>query len=357
MKRIEEIDRNFAQVTNEAQSFAYFDPQESPFAIYGLTPNSQRSYCRLPLDFLPQCSEGVQSLAYHLAGGCIRFATDSTLLQVEWTLRSTETSGHFTPCARSGMELFEETECGSRQIKTLIPAMQDGHGCKADQRVQIELPRGLHNYALYLPLYNGVRALRIGVVPGSQILPGHTPRLLKPVVFYGSSITQGGCAAKVGSCYTSLLARRLDAAQVNLGFSGCAKGELSMANYISSLDMSALVLDYDHNAPNAEYLKHTHETFFRAIRKKQPKLPILLLSRPDIKTDEDLICRDIIRTTYQRALEDGDAYVDFVDGSTMFGTQERELCTVDGSHPTSLGFLRMADAIEPALRKLLKINT
>ena len=213
----------------------------------------------------------------------------------------------------------------------------------------------MRHYALYLPLYSGLSSLLLGIAPDAQMLPGRTPALEKPLVFYGSSITQGGCAATAGACYPALLARRLDAAQINLGFSGNAKGEGPMARYIAGLDMSVFIFDYDHNAPDAAHLRATHAPFFQIVRQAQPRLPIVMVSRPDFDREPGPARerRQVILETYLNALAAGDRHVYFVDGEGLFGNRNREECTVDGCHPTNLGFLRMADGIEPVLRRAL----
>ena len=195
----------------------------------------------------------------------------------------------------------------------------------------------------------------LGFLPDARVEKGRTPRIEKPIVFYGSSITQGGCAAKVGSCYTTLLCRRLDAAQINLGFSGSGRGEENMARYIASLDMSAFVLDYDHNAPTVEHLEKTHEKFFNIVREAHPDLPIVMMSKPDFDSNREgnALRRNVIARTYAHALEKGDKNVWFINGESFFGNHDRELCTVDGCHPTSLGFVRMADVVEAVLRPVL----
>lgn len=355
MKTISDIDPNFKLPESVPLDIRFLDPREEPFSIWGLAPNDQGVYSRLPLDFLPECSEGVQALAAHLAGGCVRFSTDADHLAVLWTLTDPTNMPHFTASGQSGLQLFEESDDGIFHVKNLLPAMNAGLGCKEQQSSYFPLPGGLRHYALYLPLYNGLKELLIGVAPGTQVLPGRTPRIEKPVLFYGSSITQGGCASKAGSCYSTILCRRLDAAQVNLGFSGNGKGEANMAEYIASIPMSVFVMDYDHNAPNAVHLEKTHEPFYRIIRKAQPELPIVMVTRPDFERVKQnaIEHREVVRATYQKALAEGDQNVYFVDGETFFGKQERDLCTVDDSHPNDIGFLRMADGLEPVLRSIL----
>ena len=355
MKRIDQLDPNFRVDGVIPGDYSLFDPMDEPFRIYGLSPNKERSYRRLPLALLPRCSEGVQNLSRHLAGGILRFATDSPGLGLVWQLTGEGNMPHFTACGQSGMELFEEWDGGFRQLRNFMPRMNNGCGCCLQQSSYTDLPGGMRQYALYLPLYNGLEALHIALAPGSRLEGGHVPRIQKPILFYGSSITQGGCATKCGSCYTHLVCRRLDAAHINLGFAGNAKGEPELAEHIAALSLSAFVMDYDHNAPDAEFLQKTHEPFFRIVRSAQPLLPILLISKPDYDKNPPMAQkrREVIRRTYENALAAGDRRVWMLDGETLFGPADRDLCTVDGCHPNDLGFLRMADAIEPVLRRML----
>ncbi|HML49120.1 MAG TPA: SGNH/GDSL hydrolase family protein, partial [Clostridia bacterium] len=156
-----------------------------------------------------------------------------------------------------------------------------------------------------------------------------------------------------GHC--ALLARFLDADFVNLGFSGNAKGEPEMARYIAGMEMSAFVLDYDHNTPNPEHLERTHGPFYDIVRQAQPDLPIVLVSSPNSDTlKEGTQRRAVIRATYDRALAQGDRKVYYVPGDALLGRDHRECCRVDGTHPNDLGFMRMAETILPALAAALE---
>jgi lysophospholipase L1-like esterase len=140
----------------------------------------------------------------------------------------------------------------------------------------------------------------------------------------------------------------------NFGFSGNAKGDMNMAEYISGIDMSIFVYDYDHNAPSPEHLESTHEPFFKLIREKNPDLPVIMMTRPAITyTESDKRRREIVLATYQNALKAGDENVYFIDGEVFYGEHDRELCTVDKVHPNDLGFYRMAQVIEPVIKSIL----
>ncbi|MBQ2881244.1 MAG: hypothetical protein IJE40_03150 [Clostridia bacterium] len=182
-----------------------------------------------------------------------------------------------------------------------------------------------------------------------------SPYKYPPMLFYGSSITEGGCACRVTNAYNAIISQHLDADYYNFGFSGCAKGELALADYINTIPMSIFVMDYDHNAPTVEHLAATHEPFFKRIRENNPDLPIVLMTRPNF--DNDITAferREIIKNTYKNAVDSGDKNIYFIDGETFFGNTDREFCTNDGCHPNDLGFYRMASVVEPVIKKILE---
>ena len=176
-----------------------------------------------------------------------------------------------------------------------------------------------------------------------------------PVVFYGSSITADGAASRAGNSYVALLSRWLDFDYINLGFPGSARGEAPVAEFISELEMSVFVYDYDHNARTPEELKDTHKPFFDIVRAAHPDVPIIMMTRPcgDEDTEDNERRRRIVLETYHGALDAGDKNVYFVDGNGMLGEKDRHACTIDLIHPTDLGFMRMAEYIRPTFEMAL----
>ena len=173
------------------------------------------------------------------------------------------------------------------------------------------------------------------------------------MVFYGSSITQGGCASRPGNSYESMVSAALQADHINLGFSGNAKAEEEMAQYIKSLDMSVFVYDYDHNAPTLRHLEDTHQKMFLTIRESNPELPIVILSRPKYQLTETEQKRlAIVKRTYDEAIAAGDQHTHMIDGPTLMRYAKND-GTVDIHHPNDLGFHSMAKVLIPQLRALL----
>lgn len=346
---ITKIDPNFLKGTVFSEKeFTWYDLRSEPFEVRGLAVCEGERFLRLPEELLPRVSEGVQVLAHHTAGGHVRFRTDALRVAVRASsLYPDSIMNHMALTGSKGLDIYVDGE----YCATIRPGITD----EWFEGV-CELKAGVKDIEINMPLYNGLTRLLIGISAGANVLAPRPYRFNEPVVYYGSSITQGGCASRPGNCYQGFLSRWLDADQVNLGFSGSAKGEAEMAEYIAGLPMCAFVFDYDHNAPDVEHLRRTHEPFFQLIRRARPELPVIFVTKPDGNRDphgEER--RELIYANYEHARENGDAHVWFVDGRTLFGEHDHEDCTVDGCHPNDLGFYRMAQAIYPALKQALSV--
>jgi lysophospholipase L1-like esterase len=215
---------------------------------------------------------------------------------------------------------------------------------------------GLRNIEIYTPLYNRVYEVFVGLKEGSILMPAKEYSNDLPVVFYGSSITQGGCASHAGNDYVSIVCRKLNLDYINLGFSGNAKGESNMADYLATLKASVIVLDYDFNAPNAEWLEETHYPLYKKIRKAQSNVPIVFMTRPNFLYDTKACQprREVIYNNYLKAKSAGDENVWFINGESLLGKTDWDMCTVDNCHPNDLGFYRMAKKVYPVLKKILR---
>lgn len=350
---IESIDPNFRLETIDGHELAFLDASLAPFHLTGFPFfAAEGEFCRLPRAELPAMNSGVQGLAWHTAGGMVRFRTDSPVVAVRLELRAPGDMNHMPRSGSSGCDLYLGTGPAKRFRKTAIP----GPGVKDYSALLFSGPAGeMRECTLNLPLYNGIRSIRVGLAPAARVDAPAPFAIEQPMLFYGSSITQGGCASRPGNAYTHILARWFDANLVNYGFSGSARGEQDMARLIARIPQSVFVYDYDHNAPSVEHLAATHAAFFATIRAARPELPVVMVGRPDFDGNpaESRARREIIRATYDQARANGDARVFLVDGEALFGTSDRDACTVDGCHPNDLGFMRMAEAVRPALAAAL----
>lgn len=325
-----------------------------PFAIHGLYAAELGSpFKRLPDDVAQATSNGVFGLRKNTAGGRVRFETDSEYICVK--LKGAPTYfDHMTLLTSHGCDLYRENEYGEQSFvgRFAIPLQSKGDYISN----RLSLGGGKKYLVINMPLYGNVDELSVGLAPGATVGAPLPYRHTEPIVFYGSSITQGGCASRPGLCYENHISRELKTDYINLGFSGNARGEEAIVNYMASLDMCAFVSDYDHNAPSPGHLESTHFRMYETVRSAHPSIPYVMISRPDISLkDQDAVKRRaIVMESYLKALNSGDKNVYFIDGYSLFEGGDRDFCTVDGCHPTDVGFLRMGKVIGDVLRTALK---
>lgn len=349
MNDISAIDPNFKIETQINKSdIKFYNINESPFEINGVF-YADGKYRRLPESVAKSVSAGVLALHTNTAGGRVRFKTDSPYVAMHAKMPNIGKMSHFALTGSAGFDLYVRDD-GQRYISTFMPPFFIENGYES----VIELGHSeMREIMINFPLYSEVSALYIGISAKASVCPPEPYRIQKPIVYYGSSVTQGGCASRPGCSYQSILSRRFDCNYINLGFSGNAKAEDEIAEYISNLEMSVFVYDYDYNAPTVEHLAKTHQKMFQLIRAKNPDLPIIMMSRPKYYlTKEDEMRLEIIKSTYNSAKENGDNYVYLIEGGTLMQMAGND-GTVDGIHPNDFGFASMAAAVGDLLEKIL----
>ena len=344
-----EVDKNFeVKSTIEKDGLKFYDVEEAPFKVYGVF-KADGVYRRMPESVARTVSEGVYNLHTNTSGGRIRFKTNSRKISIIVKLRNVGLRPHFALSGIAGLDVYDKASGEYRYAGTFIPpvGVEDGFESSVDTKQNT-----LRDITVNMPLYNDVLSLHIGVDEDAVIEEADDYKIELPIVYYGSSITQGGCASRPGRCYQNIISRKFDCDYINLGFSGNAKAEDEMADYIKDLKMSAFVYDYDHNAPTCHHLEETHERMFKVIREAQPELPIIILSRPKYYLDNNEQKRlEVIKTTYTNALANGDKNVYMLDGKQLMFLAKGE-GTVDGGHPTDFGFLSMAEALSEILNEI-----
>lgn len=351
MKNIANIDENFKIKTDlNIKGIRFFDIQSASFKVYGVF-KEDGIYRRMPKEMAAGVSNGVLELSSHNAGGRVRFKTDSPYVAIKAVYDDIGKMAHFAISGSAGLDLYNKEDNGEEIYRaTFIPPFDITESFESIAELG---SKKLRQITINMPTYSSLKDLYIGLDENSVIDFADDYKIKKPIIYYGSSITQGGCVSRPGNTYQSRISRRLDADYINLGFSGSAKGEDSMANYIKSLEMSAFVYDYDHNAPSAEHLLNTHERFFKIIRKKNPKLPIVIMSAPVFMPNKDWnIRKKIIKKTYINALTAGDKNIYFIDGKKLISLAGNE-GTVDNCHPNDLGFYSIAEKLGNMLEKIL----
>jgi len=316
--------------------------------------DTQDFFDRLPARSLSAVNDDIKGLAKNSTGMAIRFASDTDTLRFRWTLGSgAYVMTHMAATGSSGLDLYTKLTDGWAYLGTGRP---DGDKVYEWQpfagRPKIE-----RTYLLDLPLFNQVKSLSIGVTPGSSFAVVPNGRG-KTVVFYGTSIVNGGCAARPGMAYPAIIGRALDCETINLGFSGAARMEPVICDLLAELNPDVYVIDA---LPNMSGEPVTEKTLnlVRTIRKRHPATPILLVENITYQASRGLgndgsYVSDInakLRDAYRQLIAEGCPGLSYIEGSALLGSDGEG--TVDGSHPTDLGFARMAAVIGPAVERAL----
>ena len=334
----------------------YYNIIDIPIEIYGLSCKGENgNFWRLPYPIVDEISEPTKMLGRRNVGGRVRFQTNSNSIHIKMTLKTLDVDVAIPLWGSAGADVYEGIGVDSKYIGFVAP---DNYNDKKCEKIINKSP-GIQQITINMPRNEHLQELIIGIDNDAEIFKPIPYTYEIPILYYGSSITEGGCSSRPGNCYTSMLSRWLDIDYMNLGFSGSAKGEKIVAEFISKQNISIFMFDYDHNAPDATHLEMTHENFYQIIRKANHDLPIVIMTRPDFAWDpiENYKRREVIRSTYDKAIASGDKNVYFIDGENFYsnyGNPMLNACSIDGCHPNDLGFLCMTKTLYPIMLEILK---
>ncbi len=310
-------------------------------------------------DRLPGRAEGivrapVWNLSRHSAGMCVRFETSAPDIHVRYKLLNANLAmPHMPATGVSGLDLYGKNGQGlDRWAAVLQPTQQE---------IEASLAKGLapgsRQYTLYLPLYNGVEELEIGLAKG-EAFSAIAPRSEKPMVFYGTSILHGACASRPGMAFPAILGRRLRRPVINLGFSGNGHMEPEVGGLLAELDPCVYAIDCLPNM-NASMIEERAAPLVRQLRKAHPQTPVLLVEDRTFtntpffpaRREHHQQSRAALKKAFRELKDEGLENLYYLDGDFLLGLDGEG--ATDGSHPNDLGMMRYADAYEPVLRAIL----
>jgi hypothetical protein len=313
-----------------------------------------RWYDRLPAIAEGKVTDAVWNLSRDSAGMIVRFKTDATTIWANYTLRKDQLAiPNMTAMGASGIDLYARGDDGKwRWVAVTRPNAK-----VVRQFIANDLTAGFREYAAYLPLWNGVDELALGVPPGAKFEP-LPPRNEQPIVFYGTSITHGASASRPGMTHVAILGRRLDRHVVNLGFSGNGRMDAAVGELLVKIDAAAYIIDCLPNM-QAPLVRERCIPLVKQIRAARPDTPIVLVEdrrftnswarakQKKLHDDNHAALREAFETLQKEGVKN----LYYLPGSDLLGADGEG--TTDGSHPNDLGFVRQADAFEPVLRAAL----
>ncbi len=313
---------------------------------------------RLPANVSTNVNAGVRNMKHHTAGMQFRFYTNSKKLRFKWTPYSSRLAmGHMPSTGVSGIDIYRWNAGKGRWVHVKCFRLPDE--AKEDFSFDLDWKYG-GPCLVYLPLYNGLRSFSLGIDAPATVepLPPRASGVEKPVVFYGTSITQGACASRPGMSFVNIVGRDLDVPVVNLGFAGNGWMELEMSEHLARIDASCYVLDclWNMGSANADNrpgrnVEENYDPFIRNLRAKRPGVPIVMAGQCNVRNGAPNAKEQFVRALYDRLVAEGWDNLIFLPGPGMFADDSEG--TVDGCHPNDYGMVALAKAYGAAVAEAL----
>lgn len=325
-------------------------------------------YDRLPISYKEKVRDPVWDLSKASAGITVRFHSNSTSINLKWTVLNDLDMSHMAATGIKGIDLYTKYNNKWRYVTTAgalvgLKAYQN-KSILADSINEYELIKNMtpefREYKLFLPLYDGVTKLEVGIDSAASIEKA-TPSTEKPIVFYGTSITQGGCASRPGMAHTNIISRKLDVDCINYGFSGNGRMETPIVELISEIDARFYVIECLQNM-DSEQVKKRVMPLVEIIRNKNSDTPIIFVENMMYKTafldktiEAELINENLaLKNEFENILKNGFQNIYYIKDMKIDDLDNEG--TVDGVHLTDLGFLRYADYLIENFKKFKLIN-
>ena len=356
---IAKYDKNMAVPTVVTNGLKWIDGRNLPIEGRAFD-DVEHYYDRLPSNVTAKVNGGVRSMKHHTAGMQFRFATNSKKINFKWVPYNSRLSmDHMPSTGVSGIDVYRRLPDGTwRYVKTGRISSAKGGG--------LDIPWTPGDACLVnLPLYNGVKSFSVGIDKDATITaaPPHRGPTAKPVVFYGTSITHGGCCSRPGLAFVNIVGRALDVPVVNLGFSGSGVMEYEMSEHLARIDAGCYVLDclWNMGSKNPDGIaknrpgrnvEENYEPFIRNLRAKRPGVPIVMAEMCYVYGNEPNAKDRYMRALYEKLVKEGWKNLVYLPKEKMFAGDGEG--TVDGCHPNDLGMMSMAKAYGDAVRGALR---
>lgn len=311
---------------------------------YERLPDSLENITRKPVWELGKCSSGL----------AIRFRSNSSTIAAKWSVLYDRTMNHMTQTGTKGLDLYALVDGQWRFVNSGRPQGKNNTATIISNMETVD-----REYMLYLSLYDGVTSLQIGIDSLATISQPEVPLPARnnPIVCYGTSIQQGGCATRPGMAHTNILSRWLNREFINLGFSGNARLDLEIAEVLAEVDASLFILDFMPNA-SVEEIKEKADKFYSIIRSKRPSTPILFVEDPifthtlfDQKIAKQVEDKNkALNVFYNSLKERGEKNIYLLPSNDILGDDGE--ATIDGIHFTDVGFMRYSKLLLSKIKEI-----
>jgi hypothetical protein len=343
--------------SQEAQQTKFYGKEH--FIIEGTIVEDhlkESPYDRLPFSYKELVRTPVWELSKSSAGISIRFSTNTSNLKVKWELLNNFSMDHMPDTGIKGVDLYFRNGKEWQYINTGRP-----QGLINEYTLIENMKEEMREFKIFLPLYDGIKNIEIGIDSASNILKP-TKNKRKPIIFYGTSITQGGCASRPGMVHTNIISRKLDVDVVNFGFSGNGRMEQPIAEIISSVEPSLYIIECMPNMIKPEFITERTIPLVNTIRKQNPDTPIVfvdLFKSPitilnEKARNENKAMDDALKVEFEKMIKNGYKNIHLIETPKLDHIDQEG--TVDAIHFTDLGFQNYADFLISQLmaRELLK---
>ncbi|WPV01993.1 SGNH/GDSL hydrolase family protein [Mucilaginibacter sp. cycad4] len=359
---------NKASFSQNIPSYKWYDPVKADFPVIegqGWSKETASGYERFPARAEKTLNPNVWNISHSSAGLYIKFKTDAQNLVIRYKVKGDFAMWHMPATGVSGVDLYALDPNGKWCQAPGSFSFKDTITYKfSNIKVSAAFPGRSYEYRLFLPLYNSLSWLEIGV-PSSSAFNFMPLSKEKPVLVYGTSIAQGACASRPGLAWTSILERALDRPLINLGFSGSGLLEKSVIDLMAEVDAKIYVLDCMPNM--ASFSDQEIETrlsvSIQTLKEKHPLVPILLVEHSGGNADGLLDTgrnagyghvNKILGQAYSKLMAAGTKGLYLLAGKEIgFDINS----TVDGLHPNDIGMEQYAVAYEKAIRTIINEPT
>jgi len=338
--------------SGQGDTLKYIDGQS--FTIIGRY-HTEKNYARFPQEYEHKLRKDVWDLGQNSTGISIRFRTNASEITVRWTLLEDNSMDHMAFTGIKGVDLYARVDNKWKYVNT---ARVKG---KVNEFTLVKTSEAIYReYLLNLPLYDGIDSLSIGVNSSAEIgLPAEKYLIdKKPVVYYGSSIAQGGCTSRPGMAFTNILERAMDRSFINMGFSGSGTFDIPVGEAMSEIDAALYVIDCNPNT-KTDLIYERAVALVKLLKEKRPAVPVLLVEGfyyvsgfGDPQESDQAKKNAELQRAFNTLKKSGLKQIYYKKGDGMIGNDSEG--TVDGVHPNDLGMMRIAESLEPAIKKLIK---